>query len=152
MLFLNAIKIRNHIYIKIFGTDKFQLVKRYTDENGAFDGIEREYLYTLNTSNINSDCIKASLKNIFNFKRGEMILEPMFGNDLYRYLYEPMNKYTADKITRTIKQMIEDWEPRIKILDIPIIGDDEEMSYFIQLKYLIPELDEVDSFDITLRQ
>jgi hypothetical protein len=30
----------------------------------------------------------------------------MFGNEIYQYLYMPMNKYTAANIVRTIRQMI----------------------------------------------
>ena len=142
---------KTYIYRDI-GTDNFRLTRTYTDESGAFDSIERKHLCTLNTSHINGDCIKNALNNIFSFNRGEMILEPMFGNTLYRYLYEPMNKYTADKISRTIRQMVEDWEPRIKIIDIPIVGDDKNMTYYIKLQYLIPELDTYDEFEIKLTQ
>lgn len=54
-------------------------------------------LYSINTSNYDADCIKTSLTNLFNYRLGQEVLEPEYGNDLYRYLYEPMNKYTARK-------------------------------------------------------
>lgn len=33
----------------------------------------------------------------------------MFGNEIYQYLYEPMNKHVANKIVRTIRSMITTW-------------------------------------------
>lgn len=51
----------------------------------------------VNTSNYDLNCVKSALTNLFNFRWGQEILEPMYGNDIYRYLYEPMNKYTARK-------------------------------------------------------
>lgn len=115
-------------------------------------GVERIYINTINTANYDHNCIKTALNNIFNFRLGEEILEPMFGNDLYRYLYEPMNKYTADKINRTIRQMIEDWEPRIEIVDLPIEGDSETMTYHIKLKYFVPALNETGEYNFILSQ
>jgi predicted component of type VI protein secretion system len=51
-----------------------------------------------------------------------------------------MNKYTADKISRTIRQMVEKWEPRIRLIDIPIKAVEDEATYYIQLQYEVPDL------------
>ena len=40
-----------------------------------------------------------------------------------------MNDMTANKIIKTISQMIDRWEPRISIIDIPIIADEENNTY-----------------------
>ena len=70
---------------------------------------------------------------------------------MYRYLYEPINKYTADKICRTIRQMVENWEPRIQLIDIPIKAVEDEGTYYIQLKYEVPGLATVGTYDFVLR-
>ena len=107
---------KTYIYRDI-GTENFQLI-REQPENFSKESTLK--LYSVNTSNFDEQAVKSALNNIFKFRLGEEILEPMFGNDLYRYLYEPMNKYTAEKISKTIKQMIGTWEPRISIIDVPI--------------------------------
>lgn len=104
----------------------------------------------IDTSNYDETAVKQSLKNLFNFRPGEEILEPQFGNELYRYLYEPVISFTTDKIVRTIRQMIERWEPRIQIIDIPIEADEDEQCYYVQLKYLIPTLQKESSVMINL--
>ena len=49
-----------------------------------------------------------------------------------------MNDMTANKIIKTISQMIDRWEPRISIIDIPIIADEENNTYYIKIIYSIP--------------
>lgn len=101
---------------------------------------KQKKIIDIDTSNYDSDAVKQSLKNLFSFKPGEQILQPQFGNELYRYLYEPVISFTTEKIARTIKQMVERWEPRIQILDIPIEADEQQQCYYIQLNYFIPTL------------
>ena len=107
---------KTYIYRDI-GTENFQLIREQSENFSEESTLK---LYSVNTSNFDEQAVKSALNNIFKFRLGEEVLEPMFGNDLYRYLYEPMNKYTAEKISKTIKQMIGTWEPRITIVDIPI--------------------------------
>lgn len=106
----------------------------------------------IDTSNYDDGAIKQSLRNLFNFRPGEEILQPEFGSELHRYLYQPIMSMTADKIVRTIKQMLERWEPRIQVLDIPIEADEEEQCYYVQIKYLIPTIQEESSIMMNLNK
>ena len=36
--------------------------------------------------------------------------------------------------------MIETWEPRVKILDIPVTGVEDEGTYYIKIQYMVPDL------------
>lgn len=135
------------MYIKIFGTDNFRLVPK-----GWNPEIEsNEYiLYDSNTSNFDKTAVKTALNNLFNFRLGEAILEPMYGNNLYMYLYETMNKYTAEKISRALRQMIETWEPRIEIDNLDIKCDEKTITYYITIHYHIPELHDSDVYNLNL--
>ena len=79
---------------------------------------------------------------------GQAVLEPMFGNDLYMYLYEPMSEHVIFKMDRTIRSMISQWEPRIEITDIKIFANYDEFTYYIKLYYIIPRLNETDEFTV----
>lgn len=105
--------VRSYKYRDI-GTDNIRL-KYGLEKNGQI----KYSISDLNTSNFDDVAIKAALNNIFQYRPGQRILQPMFGNEIYKYLYMPMNKYTAANIVRTIRQMIEQWEPRVEIIDIP---------------------------------
>lgn len=106
----------------------------------------------INTSNYDKDCIKTALTNLFKFKPGQCILEPEFGNQLYRYIYEPMNKFSQQKIIKTIKSMIQDWQPRIQVQQLPILIDELNQTYFIQIIYIIPLINESDSINVSINK
>lgn len=132
---------RKYTYRDI-GTQNF---RSYTDPE-----TKQLKIIDLDTSNYDEAAIKASLKNLFMFRQGEQILQPEFGNEIYRYLYQPVMSFTVDKIVRTIKQMVERWEPRIQIVDIPVEADEDNQCYYIQLKYLIPTLNKEYSVLLSL--
>lgn len=46
--------------------------------------------------------------------------------------------------------MIQKWEPRIEIVDIPITGVEEESTYYIKILFFVPELNAEGTYDLTL--
>ncbi len=84
--------------------------------------------------------IENGIYNLFLFKQGERIINPEFGNSLYKYLYEPINELTANKIGNEIYSMFDRWEPRVKINDIKITMDMDRNTYYIAILYSIPSL------------
>lgn len=62
--------------------------------------------------------IKNSLHNIFSWIPGQRILDPLFGSDLYRFLYEGITDLTKDKVQASIQSSVSKYEPRVKITDI----------------------------------
>lgn len=71
---------------------------------------------------------------------------PEFGiGQLYELLYSPIDKYTLEKINLTMKSILNLWEPRIYVLNIPIDYDDSSIT--MTINYTIPALnDEADTF------
>ena len=98
--------------------------------------------------------IENSISNMFLFVPGENILFPDFGNNLYKYIYEPMLDITAEKIRNEILSMFKKWEPRVVIQSIVIIPKEDENQYDIEIKYTVPSLsrNELLRFNITIRR
>ena len=71
---------------------------------------------------------------------GQRILDPNYGNQLYQFLYEEINEYTPDNIGKTLRSMISKYEPRITVIDIDIVPETDDSSYYIVLKYRINNL------------
>jgi hypothetical protein len=46
--------------------------------------------------------------------------------------------------------MIENWEPRISIIEIPVVGVEDESAYYIKIIYTIPELNTTGEYKFTL--
>lgn len=73
----------------------------------------------------NSDvsAVKNSIRNIFTWIKGERILDPEFGTEISKLLYEPINTYNNEKIVSEIKSAVAKYEPRAEIDKIYVEND-----------------------------
>ena len=94
-----------------------------------------------------------SFRNIFEWRKGERILNQEFGNPIIPYIYEPINEITAAKISESIRSAVIKWEPRISITDITIIPNEDENEYRIEITYSIPSLNQNNlNFDLNIQR
>lgn len=77
---------------------------------------------------VNADAIKNSLYNIFSWYQGERILDPEFGNSIYKYLYEKINDFTSEQIISLIHTTIAKYEPRVIVDDIYKIDNSNDIE------------------------
>ena len=92
-------------------------------------------------ANFDLNAIKESLHNIFQWFKGERILNPEFGNPLIEYIYEPINNKTAQQISVALKNSITTWDGRIVIKQLSVEADPDSNQYNIILYYDVPILD-----------
>jgi len=95
-------------------------------------------------TNDDYDAIKIGIRNIFSFLPGQRILYPDFGNILYKYLYEPINSITSKNIKNEFTKMLVKWEPRISIIDLQVVPDEDHSQYNISLTYKVEILDNIE--------
>ena len=84
--------------------------------------------------------IKNALINLFNTTPGEKLLEPEFGLNLKRFLFDPLTDMTANIIGQTIYTGISRWEPRVRISNINVKKDIDQRQFEITLTIAIPNL------------
>ena len=129
-------KVKNHIYMDM-GTSNFKLNKNRITEY--------ETISDSNTTNYDKEAVKSSINNILHFKTGDSPLNPEFGiGQLYELLYSTNDKYTTEKIVKTMKSILSTWEPRIEVINMPMETDDTTIK--ITINYIIPALNETDSY------
>lgn len=90
-------------------------------------------------ANYDLNAIKSAISNLFNWRRGERILLPEFGNSLYEQLYKNINGVTEQNIRAAITSMFK-WEPRVNLDKIEIENDIENQEYHVKVFYTIPTL------------
>ena len=93
--------------------------------------------------NINVNAIKQSLRNIFSWIPGQRILNPEFGSNLKKLLYEGITENNKERIMAEIRKCITIWEPRVqleKVVDKTTVNDAEENTVKIDIVYTIPSL------------
>ena len=92
--------------------------------------------------------IKNSIINIFLTSPGQKILNPEFGIDLRRYLFEPVNSSTAYRIKYDINTKLPGQEPRIQLQNVNVDAITDAQEYYIAMQINIPSL---DAYGITLK-
>tara|TARA_A100001011_G_scaffold380217_2_gene447252 strand:+ start:417 stop:890 length:474 start_codon:yes stop_codon:yes gene_type:complete len=110
------------------------------NQNISDFGLHREANTTDIEESRDQSAIKNSIFNIFNTVPGEKLLNPTFGADLKRYLFEPMTKNVAESIGEVIKFSIERFEPRVTIVKIQVGMNHSANEYNITLILEIPTL------------
>ena len=97
--------------------------------------------------------IMNSLRNIFTTTPGQKILNPLFGVNLSKWLFEPCDEFTGREIGEAILNGIEKFEPRVKVKTVDVISRPERNEYLIRLVISIPQLNIRDTrYDAILNQ
>lgn len=91
-------------------------------------------------ANFDIEAIKTSVGNCFLTSPGQKILNPTFGVDLRRFLFDPVDKYIANIITDDIRRKLPIMEPRIRVSNVSVVPNAENQEYEIYLQIDVPIL------------
>lgn len=81
----------------------------------------------------NEDSIINSLKNIIQTKKGERPFQPEFGCNIAGLLFENFSKFTTDAIETEIRTAVENFEPRVRTIQVKAIETQDNHSIELQL-------------------
>lgn len=120
-------------------------------KSGEYNSTLREYIEG-NDIKVDYDvnAITNSLKNLFNTRPGQRFLFPLYGLDLYHFLFEPVTKQNGRTIGEKIVDSINTFEPRVKITRCDVVTNPEENQYDITILIYIPLIDTSVSINTTL--
>lgn len=96
------------------------------------------------------EAIKNSLRNLFNTRPGQRFLFPLYGLDLYQYLFEAVSEDNGRIIGESIVSAIEKFEPRVTVLKCQVIAVPDELQYEITIIVGIPILNTTTSINTSL--
>jgi phage baseplate assembly protein W len=94
--------------------------------------------------------IRNSLRNLFNTKPGQRFLFPLYGLDLYQFLFEAVSEFNGQLIGEKIVTSIENFEPRVSVVECNIIAKPDDNEYDITIVVKIPILNSVASINTLL--
>jgi len=83
------------------------------------------------------DDINKSLEILFSTVLGERIMQPTYGSDLSKFLFEPIDTTLKTYMKDLINDSILYHEPRIKLLDLTIEPFELEGRINITIEYLV---------------
>jgi phage baseplate assembly protein W len=91
-------------------------------------------------SDFDLDALRNSIYNIFTTSPGEKILTPEFGLNLLKYLFSPITERNADEIKRDIKIGIGRFEPRMVLINVSVVPNEDQNEYDITVEFDVPAL------------
>ena len=83
----------------------------------------------------NINAITRSIRNIVLTTPGEKFFDPDFGSNVSKLLFENVDDITASQIQEEIEFSINNYEPRVKLLDVKVIADNDNASFDTIITY-----------------
>ena len=83
----------------------------------------------------NVNAITRSIRNIVLTTPGEKFFDPDFGSNVSNLLFENVDDITASQIQEEIEFSINNYEPRVKLLDVKVIADNDNASFDTIITY-----------------
>ena len=83
----------------------------------------------------NVNAIARSVRNIVLTTPGEKFFDPDFGSNVSNLLFENVDDITASQIQEEIEFSINNYEPRVKLLDVKVIADNDNASFDTIITY-----------------
>jgi phage baseplate assembly protein W len=88
--------------------------------------------------------IRQSIINILSTTPGQKLLNPYLGLDLRKFVFDPITEQTGDLIARAILNGLGAQEPRAKIINMLVFGDEDRHVYEITITLAFPGLNVTD--------
>lgn len=81
------------------------------------------------------EAIKRSVKNLLQTNKYERPFNPDLGSGINGLLFELVSPTTANVLDLTIREVIENYEPRVIIQNIRVQGDIDRNGYYITIEF-----------------
>jgi phage baseplate assembly protein W len=99
---------------------------------------------------VNENAVNRSIRNLIFTNKGERLYQPSLGSDLYKILFEPMSTAVSEMLSQAIQTLIDDHEPRAKVLAVDVAPDLEGNAYMVTIQYMIINRQNPITLNVTL--
>jgi len=119
---------------KVLSSKKYNFVDVHLDFSNP---IQRDIV-----TDYDGEAVANSIVNLFNTMPGQNLLNPEYGLNLMKYVFEPATDTTAYMIGKHIIDNLTNFEPRISVQNVNINVNQDEQTFTIVLSILIPALNQ----------
>ena len=110
---------------------------RYINIDFPFRDSKKGFYFKLNDND--TDAIRSDLLHLLLTNKGERLYMPDFGSDLRKYIFEPNDQITHDKIKDSLNETIKKYIPNLLVNEITFRNDEIEELIIVDLKYTVTE-------------
>ena len=89
----------------------------------------------------NENAIARAVRNIVSTTPGEKFFDPDFGSSVSEILFENVDDITAISIKDEIKNCLQNYEPRVEIIDVKVDPNFDENQFDVIITYRIIGVD-----------
>ena len=90
-----------------------------TDSNGLHESAKKVTAdFTLSYTTLEQT--KSNMRNLVLTNKGERVMHPNFGCDIYRLLFEPINPTVISRIKSNIKAQVDIWLEYVNLLEVNV--------------------------------
>jgi phage baseplate assembly protein W len=100
------------------------------------------------------NAVKRSVRNLINTSHFDRPFHPELGSSVRAMLFEPMSPLTALNLQRKVQEVLTNFEPRIKLVQVTANPDIDRNSYMLRIYFYVVGSDnlvEVETFLERLR-
>ena len=110
---------------------------RYINIDFPFSDSDKGFYFKLNQTD--RDAIRADLLHLLLTNKGERLYNPNFGSDLKKFIFEPNDSITHDKIRENLNETIKEYIPNLIVNSIEFRNDDIQELIIVELTYTVNE-------------
>ena len=101
------------------------------------------------TAENNITAVKRSIRNLVFLNFYEKPFNPDIGSDIRATLFEPVSQLSAFVLTRNIEEVVENYEPRARIISITALPTLDRNAYNVSLSFFVVNVP-TELVDLTL--
>lgn len=89
----------------------------------------------------NENAIARSIRNLVLTYPGERFFSPNLGSKVSRSLFENIDDISASLIQDEIKNTIDNYEPRVKLIGVDVSPDYDNNQFYVTVRYYVVGID-----------
>lgn len=89
------------------------------------------------TKHVDEMAVINSVKNLILTNHYERPFRPEVGSNVKRLLFEPMDAISSSLLEREIRQVLENFEPRVTVMEVKISPNYDDNAYRVGMTFMI---------------
>ena len=98
------------------------------------------------------EAVKRSVRNLVLTNPLERPFHPEIGSGITGILFELVSPTTAVVLQSEIRQVITNFEPRVRLIDISVLGDIDKNGYYVTIKFQVINIPNAVTIELFLER
>lgn len=122
------------------------MARKFVNRQPDYSDLDLDFLRHPTTSDVvrktGEEAIKRSVRNLIFTNYYDRPFRSYIGSNIRAMLFENANSFTADQLQSAIREVINNFEPRVALVAVVVTADYDRNGFNAQLTYVIKNRDE----------